>query len=205
MELKRDQYANEITRALVDDDFLASLVEGVHPKRQERETREMASQVLQVIAEDQPARLMPYRDTFYAYLQGSNAFSKMVCVYCIAGLALAGLEDQFDQNIALYMSMMDDDSVMIASHCALNAGKIAVRFPSYEPAITDKFLQIESSHHKQGRKALIIAYILEAFEGYAEHSTRFDEITAFVWRQLESSSPKAREAAAHFLSRFELH
>ena len=204
MDLKREHYIAEISQAMDDDDFLASLIEGIHPKRQARETREMASQVLQILAQDAPARLFPYRDTFYEYLESKNAFSKMVCVYCIAGLVLAGIEDTFTQHIGQYMAMLEDPSVMIASHCALNAGMIAKLYPEYEPFITDKFLQIENSQHTESRKALITAYIIEAFETYAKSSAQWDSINAFIWQQMESPSPKAREAAMHYLSHFEL-
>jgi hypothetical protein len=204
MELKREQYAAEISRAKTDDDFVASLVEAVHPKKQVREIREMASQVLQVLAEDDPTRIAPYMELFYTYLKDKNAFSKMVCLYCIAGLVQKGLEPQFTTRLPQYMAMLDDESVMIASHCALNAGKIAASYPQYEPQITESFLAIGESKHNQSRKDLVTAYILEAFIGFAEKTARFTDITAFAWKHMENQSPKAREMAKAYLANYGL-
>ena len=202
MELKREQFAVEIERAKADPAFVVEMVKAVHPTRQVREQREMASQVLMVLAEDTPQLITPYLSDFYSFLMDKNAFSKMVSVYCICGLVLAGLEPQFSEGIEKFLAMLEDDSVMIASHCALNAGKIAKKISTYEPEITASFLKVTELPHKQ--KDLITAYVIEAFEGFAEHSKRMDEINAFVWQQLENHSPKARDAAQHYLQRFEL-
>jgi hypothetical protein len=126
----------------------------------------------------------------------------MVSLYCITGLVAGGLEPNFPIRITQFLAMLEDESVMIASHCALNSGRIARKYTSYEPEITEKFLGVNKIQHKQ--KDLILAYVIDAFEGFAEHSKRFDEITAFVWQQLENRSPKARDAAQHYLQRFEL-
>jgi hypothetical protein len=198
MELKREDYAVEVKRAKVEKDFVSELVQMVHPTRQTRETREMASQVLMILAKDNPHFLIDHADTFYDYLHQKNAFSKMVSLYCITGLVVEGLEPKFPVRITQFLAMLQDESVMIASHCALNAGKIARKYMSYEPQVSASFLMTNEIQHKQ--KDLILAYVIEAFEGFAEHSMRIDEINAFVWQQLENRSPKARQAAKHYLS-----
>lgn len=87
---------------------------------------------------------------------------------------------------------------MIASHCALNLGRIARKYTSYETKITVKILEVNKIQHKQ--KDMILAYVIEAFEGFAEYSNQINEINAFVRQQLENHSPKARQAAQHYLS-----
>jgi len=198
MELKRSEYMNEINQAKLDAAFVAELVQAVHPKRQVREKREMTSQVLMVLAEEAPDRIVPFIKDFYQSLADKNAFSKMVSLYCITGLVLAEREPQFSDRIDQFLAMLEDDSVMIASHCALNAGRIAKKYPVYEPNITARFLNVKDLPHKQ--KGLITAYVIEAFEGFAKKSVRLDEINAFVWQQLENQSPKARQAAQNFLA-----
>jgi hypothetical protein len=203
MELKRQEYANEIELAKSDDAFLAELIENVNPKRQKKELREMSSQVLMVLAEDAPDRIQPFINDFYIFLDGKNSFSKMVSIYCIAGLVLADMEPAFPSNIFKYLAMLNDDSVMIASHCALNCGKIAAAKRVFESAITQAFLSIQESNHQESRMDLAIAYVINAFAEFANHSARLDEINAFVWGQMENASPKAREAAKSYMEKFQ--
>ena len=203
MELKRQEFINEIEQAKSDAVFLASLVELVNPKRKKMAAREMASQVLMILAEDEPQLIQPYTDEFYTYFSGKNSFSKLVSLYCIVGLVLADLEIQFKSRIEKYLSMLSDDSVMIASHCALNCGKIAAAKPVYEPAITEAFLAITQSNHKESRMDLVIAYVINAFSKFADQSERLDEINAFVWGQMENASPKAREVSKNYVEKFQ--
>ena len=203
MELKRQEYAQEIEQAKMDDAFLKSLVENVNPKRQKKELREMSSQVLMVLAEDVPGLIAPHTEELYGFLEEKNSFSKLVSIYCIAGLVLAECEPKFDSNIFRYIAMLKDDSVMIACHCALNCGKIASEIPAYEPAITEAFLRITNSNHKESRMDLVIAYVINAFAEFADQSARLDEINAFVWGQIENASPKAREASKNYFAKFQ--
>ncbi|MBI9051064.1 MAG: hypothetical protein JEZ00_16705 [Anaerolineaceae bacterium] len=203
MELKREIYKSEVQRAKTDTAFVGELVDAVHPKRQKRELREMASQTLMILAEDAPACIQPYDEVFFEYLAGKNGFSKMTSLYCITGLLLAKKIPDFSERIHEYLNMLDDDSVMVASHCALNAGKIAAVFKGFEPEITKRFLKIYESRQNKDRKDLVVAYIVEAFELFAAQSENFNEINAFVWQQMENDSPKARQAAQHYLTHFE--
>ena len=203
MELKRQVYVEEINQAKINTEFLASLMELVNPKRKKMETREMASQVLMVLAEDDPHLLQPFADDFYSFFFGKNSFSKLVSLYCIAGLVLANLEPQFEKRIEQYVSMLNDASVMIASHCAINCGRIAAEKHVFEPVITEAFLAVTQSDHKESRMDLVIAYVINAFSKFANQSARVDEINAFVWRQMENASPKAREASNNYIAKFQ--
>ena len=203
MASKGQEFEEEIERAKTDTEYLKTLIGYADPVQKKMVLRETAIQVLMSLAEDDPKYIQVYLDDFYDYLSSKNAFSKFVSLYCICGLVLADLEPQFDSRITKYLSMLHDCSGMIPSHCALNCGKIAAAKTKFEPAITEAFLGIIDSDHTENRQNLVIAYVINAFSEFAEQSERLDEITAFVWGQMENASPKAREASKNYMAKFQ--
>lgn len=66
--------------------------------------------------------------------------------------------------------------------------------------ITEKLLDIDQTHHAEGRKALIKADAVEFFETFFEELPDKERVLAFAEGMLACSSPKARKAAKAFLN-----
>jgi hypothetical protein len=90
---------------------------------------------------------------------------------------------------------------MVARYLAQNAWKIAGAKPYLREQIIARLLDVEETHHPPSRKALIKADIIQSFEAMFAESQHRERVLAFVEAQLESESPKARQAARAFLER----
>jgi hypothetical protein len=186
--------------ALADERALKVLVDGLVSK--EDSYRYNCFEVLLRISEDQPEVLYPEWDTFVE-LQGSrNAFFRSIGLRLIANLTGADDEERFEALFARYFRLLDDEKVMVARYLAQSAGQIAKRKPHLRERITQKLLDIDQTHHAEGRKALIKADALGYFETVFEESSAKERILAFAEGLLESSSPKGRKAARAFLDRW---
>lgn len=187
--------------ALDDPQLLQELLTGVMPQTQKSARRENCSQALMFMAETWPEVLIPHWDHFIQLCQSSNGSSKYVAVYVLASLSSANpalFEKDFDQ----YFALLDDESVMVASHAALNAAKIARACPALEGRITQQLLNIDSTHHDTGHLGLVKAYVVETLTQLFSASSMQPQIRKFVQNQLTSQSPKTVKLAKAFLKQF---
>jgi len=60
-------------------------------------------------------------------------------------------------------------------------------------------LDIDKTHHPEGRKPLIKAGAIEAFDKYFPEAADKERIIAFVKKQQNCDSPKTRKLAQNFL------
>lgn len=186
--------------ALADERALKVLVGGLVSK--EDAYRYNCFEVLLRISEDQPEVLYPEWDTLVALLGSRNAFFRSIGLRLIANLTGADDEERFESFFDRYFRLLDDEKVMVARYLAQSAGVIARRKPHLQERITEKLLDIDRTHHAEGRKALIKADALGYFETVFEESSAKERILAFAEGLLESSSPKGRKAARAFLDRW---
>ena len=194
-----DTIEKEIKRALNDDEYLEELIESISPKRKSHEDREKGAKVLIGLSQSHPERLYGKWNVFFENLKSNNAFSKYPSLYIIANIVTIDSENKFASYIDQYLDLINDESVMVASHLALNCGKIAKIKPEYENKITRKLLDIDSQNHSKDHKELIKSYIIEAFYGYVHQSTLKREITDFIKEQVNSESNKTKKLAKKIL------
>lgn len=187
--------------ALDDPQLLQELLNGVMPQSQKSARRENCSQALMFMAEAWPETLLPHWDHFIQLCQSKNGFSKYVAVYVIASLTGAN-PALFEKDFEKYFALLDDESVMVASHAAWNSARIARACPALAGRITQELLQIDSSHHDASHLALVKAYIVEALTDLYPTSTMQPQIMKFVQDQLNSQSPKTVKLAKAFLKKF---
>lgn len=197
-------FQSEIEQALHDDGYLEKLIKNISPERTKFADREKGEKVLLSVSEKHPERLYDKWDIFIEYLRSSNAFSKYPSLYIIAHLVKVDSENKFKDCIDEYLDIINDKSVMVASHLVLNCGKIAKIKPEFEPKITRKLLKIDSTNHSAEHKELIKSYIIEAFYNYLTQSTLNDEIIEFIKNQVNSSSNKTRKIAHRILKEYNL-
>lgn len=189
--------------ALDDPQLLQELLNGVSPQSQKSARRENCSQALMFMAETWPEVLLPHWDYFMQLFKSNNGSSKYVAIYVTSSLTKADQSGRFEGSFDDYFALLDDDSVMVASHAALNAGKIAQACPILQEKITWRLLGIDHSHHDPDHLGLVKAYVIEALDLLYPVSTMQDEIIEFVKAQINSSCAKAAKLAKAFLKKWD--
>ena len=188
--------------ALKDDGKLQALLDGISPEAKEMQIRENSYKALMILCAGHPQTLLPHWGYFVDLLRSDNGSSKYAAIHIIATLVQAGDEGRFEKDFDVYYSLLDDESVMVASHAAGASGKIARAKPHLQSNITRRFLDIDRSHFDESRKSLIKSYIIQAFGEYFKAAQDKAGIIAFVKRQLDCSSPKTRKMAREFLKKW---
>jgi hypothetical protein len=189
--------------AIDDPALLQDLLDGVSPRSQKSTRRENCSQAMMFMAETWPETLLPHWNYFVKLFRSDNGSSKYVAIYVIASLTKADQVERFKEIFDDYFAMLDDVSVMVASHAALNAGKIGHACPSLQTAIVHRLLQIDHTRHNPGHLALVKAYIIEALDTLYASSTIKLEIMEFVKAQMGCQSPKTIKLAKAFLKKWD--
>jgi hypothetical protein len=189
-------------RATGDERLLQALLQGISPERKKQIRRENSFKALLILASDQPNLLLPHWEYLMGLLTSGNGFSQQAAIYLIAALAPQDPQQRFDDSCETFYSLLDDKSVMVASHVAGLSAPIVEAMPHLEPFITTRLLAIEGTHHEAGRKELVKAYVLEALSSYFSQSQNQHGILEFACQQLNSSSPKARKAAKALLDQW---
>jgi len=190
--------------ALDDPSLFRELLDGISPEHQKSTKRENCSQALMFMAETWPQTLLPHWDYFVTLMRSQNGFSKYVAIYVIASLVKEDKTGRFKQSWNNYQSLLDDESVMVASHAALNAAKIAKICPDMREDIIMALLKIDETHHEAGHLGLVKAYIIEGLDLLYEQSTNKVGILDFVRAQTQASSVKAVKNAKAFLKKWDI-
>jgi hypothetical protein len=189
-------------QAVKDKAILQSLLDGISAGSKKMQVREISFKALLVLSHEGPDVLFPHWGYLVGLLGSDNAFTKYAAIHIIAALVPADEEGRFAGVFNTYFDLLDDESVMVASHAAGQSGRIAKAKPDLQSDIVDRLLGIEQAHFDQGRKDLIKSYAIAAFDAYFAESDRKAEILAFVQRQVDCTSPKTRKAAKAFLKKW---
>ena len=183
---------------------LQDLLDGISPKTQKSVIRESSSKAVLALSEQHPEVLLPHWPYFIRLLKSDNGFSKYVAVHTIANLVTAGDEGRFEKSFNAFYKLLDDESVMVASHVAGVSGQIARAKPALRSKITNRLLGIPQTHFPAERQALITSYaLLSLNEYFAESAPRDqDRVVAFAQQQLDCASPKTRRLAKDFIKQW---
>ncbi len=200
---EEDETVRRAERAVADKATLAELLAGILAKK--AEVREPSFKALLLITETHPEVLFPHWEYFAGLLVSKNTYLKYEAIYLIANLAVADTGRKFERIFETFYELLDDTSVIPASHAALNSGKIGRAKPELRTRITDRLLRIEDTHHEPERRELIKSYVIAAFDEYFELAEEEDKelILEFVRGQVDSSSPKTRTKAKAFLKQWD--
>jgi hypothetical protein len=133
-----------------------------------------------------------------------HAFCQYPAIYIIANLVKIDVKNKFNKIFKKYFGLLSDAAVIIASHAALNAGKIAMFKSELQKIITDKLLNIDFIYPNPERVELVKAYVIEGLKIYFETSKNKKEIIEFVKNQVNSKSGKTQKIAKQFLKDFNL-
>jgi hypothetical protein len=187
--------------ALEDKAILADLLEGVLSKKEK--IRFNCFKVLLFISEKHPRILYTQWEFFVRLLQSDNTYLKYIATYIIANLAQDDPEGKFERVFNRYYALLDDKSIIPASHVAANSPKIAEAKPHLQTKIVNRLLDVDKTHHKPERKDLIKSYVIEAFGKLIEGVRNKKKMIEFVKEQREAKSPKTRKKAKEFMKRWE--
>jgi hypothetical protein len=188
--------------ALNDEALLRDLLSGISPEKKKAPIREISSQALMSMAEQWPGVLLPHWPYFVGLLKSENGFSKLAAIHIIASLARADTEGLFEKAFDVYYDLLDDESVMVASHAAGKSGRLAKAKPGLQSRITRRLLAIDKTHFEPGRRDLIKGYIIQAFDEYMGETHDQKKIMAFVGRQVNCASAKTRKLARLFIQKW---
>jgi hypothetical protein len=191
--------------AVTNQRALQDLLDGISPKTQKSIIRENSSKAVLSLSVEHPDVLLPHWAHFVKLLKSDNGFSKYVAVHTIANLVSAGDEGRFEKSFNAFYKLLDDESVMVASHVAGVSGQIARAKPALRPKITQRLLAIPQTHFPVERQALITSYALLSLNEYFTDTTARDQdrILAFAHQQLDCASPKTRKLAKDFIKQWE--
>jgi hypothetical protein len=187
-------------KALEDDTVLSELLEGVLSKKEI--IRFNSFKVLLLISEEHPKALYDRWDFFVDLLSSPNTYFKYIAIHIITNLTKVDTKSRFEKIFEKFYGLLDDKSVIPASHVAATSAKIAQTKPGLQTKITNKLLTIEKTHHRPERRDLIAGYAIETFSGYFEGAMNKKKILQFVKHQLDGRSPTTREKAKQFLKRW---
>lgn len=190
--------------ALHNQRALQDLLEGVSPRTQKSVIRESSSKAILYLSVEHPQVLLPHWAYIVKLLKSDNGFSKYVAIHTIANLVTAGDEGRFERAFNAFYKLLDDESVMVASHVAGVSGQIARAKPQLRPKITQRLLGIPQTHFPAERQALITSYaLLSLNEYFADAAPRDqDRMLAFAQQQLDCASPKTRKLAKDFIKKW---
>ena len=186
--------------ALTDDAKLEVLWNGLSSKSLDTKQRSYLS--LHMLTEVYPERIHArYWDRVVAMLDSGGVDSKYIAIYLLAGMAGAKGDTSFESVFDKYFGLLDDNSLIIPMHVAINATRIFKAKPLLRDRITGYLLRIDQTHHTPGRKALIAANAIESLDKCFEDVGDKPAVIDFVKSYLDAPSPKARKTAKEFLKR----
>ena len=189
-----------VKKAVAHEVILKEILRGLKSKNET--FRYNCYKVIFQISKAQPMLLFPQWKFFLGLLSSPNAYHRMSAINIVSYLIHADTEKKFDLIFDWYFQYLDDKSMIVARYLAINSAEIANAKPYLQEKIATKLLDIDSTHHEEGRKELIKHDIIQSLSMFFSGIHQKKRIFSFVDRQLNSSSPKTRKAAKDFLKRF---
>jgi hypothetical protein len=188
---------------MADVQNIEELKSGVLAKNQTLKNESFKA--LLALASENPQKLYADWDFFADLIaRERGADTKYIGIYILAHLTGADFDGKFERIFDVFYDLLDDDSLIPASHAALMSNLIANNLPHLVHRITERLLSIDATRHPARRKDLIKSYIIEGFDGYfdlvASPADR-RRILLFVSRQQEAISPKTRKMAGAFINK----
>ncbi len=186
---------------LSNKELFQILLNGTQSK--DNTVRNSAFNVLMILSEDKGEFLYPQWNYFQEMLKSPNNYHKYIAIYVLASLTRVDSENRFEKIFDDYYKIIEGDKTMTASHVVLNSSKIATNKPELKSEIIEKLMNTDKLH-KGRQKELIKAYAIEALSKINPEADDKKRIENFVNSQLDSSSPKTRNAAQCYIDRCEL-
>jgi hypothetical protein len=186
-------------KALANEMVLSELLEGILSNKDT--IRYNSFKVLLHISEQHPKAIYPKWKYFADLLTSDNSYKRLIAIRLIANLTPIDTEHKFETIFDTYYNTLDEKQTMTAAHLAGNSGKIAKAKPHLQTKITNKLINIDTTHRGK-QKELIKGYAIEAFNEYFTDAKDKKKILEFVTKQLQSKSPRTKKLAKQFLTQW---
>lgn len=197
---KNEDIGSLAEAAMSDEVIFQDIMDGLLSK--DDNTRSNCFQTVLKISKDHPQFLYPHWDYFQELLSRSNNYSKYIAVYILANLTAFDDDNKFETIFDYYFGLLGGTRAMISSHVALNSAVVACNKPELCADIVDLLLDVDRVH--QGKQVeLIKSYVIQAMQDIYPVYEDKNRIEEFVKNNLESKSPKTRDAAKNFLKSIE--
>ena len=153
--------------------------------------------------EKQPGLFYPCWERYAAMIASSNGFYRSTAAQAIAFFATADENRRLDAILDAYLRMLDDEKIMVARYFVQTIHLVAQARPDLHERVIACLLNVENTQHTQGRKSLLKADIIGAFDRLFEGSSTQEQqdILAFVTKEQDNESPTTRKAAKAFLEK----
>ena len=185
-------------KASKTEELIFELLDGIVNKTEL--IRSNSSKVLMVISEKKPEILYSKFNYFEKMLESKNAYHQCSAIDIIANLTSSDPDNKFDNIFEKYYDIFKSEKTIPSAYLARNSGKIALARPELRDKITKKLLRIDKLH--RGKQIeLIKSNVIYSFDQYFEFIIHKEDIIEFVRKQLNSQSPKTRNAAQSFLKK----
>lgn len=188
------------TGVLANDRMISELLDGLKSKKETY--RYNCYKVLMLISDKHGELLYPSWDYFVELLSSSNSYHKMSAVHLLTNLVKVDTDNRFNKIFDKYYRLLDDKSMIVAIYAATSSAQIVKAKPQLENRITEVLMNIDKTHHREDRKGLIKAGVIEAFTDYFPISKSKAKIIKFVKEQQNSESPKTGKSAREFLKKY---
>ena len=184
--------------ALTDKKLRGELVEGSFAK--DETYRYNCARVFSRAIQSRPDLFYPDWDRFAEKIDSPNSFHRSVGAQAIAHLASVDDDCRLDPIFDHYLELLNDSKVMVSRYFLETLPLVYRARPDLQARIIACLLNVDKTKHTPSRKDLLKGDIIRLFDQLFDSLSTKDKKKAlsFAKDQLESSSPKARQAAQDF-------
>jgi hypothetical protein len=153
--------------------------------------------------EKQPGLFYPYWERYAGMIDSPNGFYRSTAAQAIAFFAAVDENRHLDSILDAYLQMLDDEKIMVARYFVQTIHLLPEARPDLREKVIACLLNVENTRHNEGRKSLLKADIISAFDRLFDSLSLQEQkkILAFVEGEQDSESPTARKAAKAFLEK----
>jgi hypothetical protein len=199
-ELARNKPEDLAERARRDSVLLATVFEGMSSS--DPKLRFKSAKILNVMSQKEPGKLYPKIDFFINLLDSDNSIVKWNAIDVVANLASTDVEGRFEEILGKFYGLLQEGSLITASHVVANSWKIVDAKPELENRITEQLLKIEKTKlPTEECRNILIGHAILCFDKYFDRIQNKDEVITFVKGQMNNSRNATKAKAEKFLKK----
>lgn len=153
--------------------------------------------------ERQPALFYPCWERYSGMIDSPNGFYRSTAAQAIAFFAAVDEKRHLDSILDAYLKILDDEKIMVARYFVQTIHLVPQARPDLREKVIACLLDVENTRHTEGRKSLLKADIISAFDNLFDNSSVQEQkdMLAFAAKEQNNDSPTTRKAAKVFLEK----
>ena len=199
-ELRKKCFDSNLILELILQDLslIRDLIYGISSA--EVRIRFKCTKILKELSKTKHELLYPYFDFFSRLLDNTNTIIKWNAIDIIANLTEIDTERKFEEIFDKYYSLLDEGSLITASHVVDNSGKIANVKHKLRKQITLHLLTAgRAPLPTEECRSILCGKVIQAFGQYIDHIKNDVAVIAFINQQLNSHRKSTRNKAENIL------